>query len=61
MVGKAQKSHGARSGLYGGCSDGVLPIHLFQAKHRMQFRSRLMRLLGFCNHEKGAPMQEILK
>jgi hypothetical protein len=26
MVGKAQKSHGARSGLYGGCSDGVPPI-----------------------------------
>jgi hypothetical protein len=26
MVGKAQKSHGARSGLYGGCSSGVPPI-----------------------------------
>jgi hypothetical protein len=26
MVGKAQKSHGARSGLYDGCSNGVLPI-----------------------------------
>jgi hypothetical protein len=26
MVGKAQKSHGAKSGLYGGCSDWVLPI-----------------------------------
>jgi hypothetical protein len=26
MVGKAQKSHGARSGLYGGCSDGISPI-----------------------------------
>jgi hypothetical protein len=25
MVGKAQKSHGARSGLHGGCSDGVPP------------------------------------
>jgi hypothetical protein len=23
MVGKTQKSHGARSGLYGGCSNGV--------------------------------------
>jgi hypothetical protein len=30
MVGKAQKSHGARSGLYGGCSNGVPPIHFFQ-------------------------------
>jgi hypothetical protein len=26
MVGKAQKSHGARSRLYGGCSNGVPPI-----------------------------------
>jgi hypothetical protein len=26
MVGKAQKSYGARSGLYGGCSNGVPPI-----------------------------------
>jgi hypothetical protein len=26
MVGKAKKSHGARYGLYGGCSNGVLPI-----------------------------------
>jgi hypothetical protein len=25
MVGKSQKSHGARSGLYGGCSNGVPP------------------------------------
>jgi hypothetical protein len=27
MVRKAQKSHGARSALYGGCSNGVPPIH----------------------------------
>jgi hypothetical protein len=26
MVAKAQKSHGARSGLYGGCSNGIPPI-----------------------------------
>jgi hypothetical protein len=26
MAGKAQKSHGARSGLYGGRSNGVPPI-----------------------------------
>jgi hypothetical protein len=26
MVAKAQKSHGARSGLYGGCSNAVPPI-----------------------------------
>jgi hypothetical protein len=38
--GKAQKSHGVRSVLYGGCSNGVSPIHFFQAEHRIQFRSR---------------------
>jgi hypothetical protein len=32
MVAKAQKSHGARFGLYGGCSNGVPPIHFFQVK-----------------------------
>jgi hypothetical protein len=56
-VGKAQKPHGARSGLYGGCSNGVPPIHFFQAEHRLQF----MRFLGFSIHEKGAPRQEISK
>jgi hypothetical protein len=37
MVGKTQKSHGARSGLYGGCSDGVQPIHFFQAEHKLYY------------------------
>jgi hypothetical protein len=32
MVRKAQKSHGAISGLYGGCSYGIPPIHFFQAE-----------------------------
>jgi hypothetical protein len=61
MVRKAQKSHGARSRLYGGCSNGVQPIHFFQAEHRIQFRSCPIRFLGFSNHEKGAPRQEISK
>jgi hypothetical protein len=62
MVGKAQKSHRARSGPYGGCSNGVPSIHFFQAEHRIQFRSRLMRFLGFSNHEKGqSSEQEISK
>jgi hypothetical protein len=61
MVGKAQKSHGARSGLYDGFSNGVTPINFFQAEHRIQFRSRPTRFLGFSNHEKGAPRQEISK
>jgi hypothetical protein len=33
----------------------------FQAEHRIQFRSRPVRFLGFSNHEKGAPRQEISK
>jgi hypothetical protein len=37
------------------------PIHFFQAEHRIHFRSRPMRFLGFSNHEKGAPGQEISK
>jgi hypothetical protein len=61
IVGKAQKSHGARSGLYGGCSNAVPPIHFFQAEQRIQFTSRPMRFLDFSNHEKGAPRQEISK
>jgi hypothetical protein len=39
MFGKAQKSHGPISGLYGGCSNGVPPIHFFQAEHRIQSRN----------------------
>jgi hypothetical protein len=35
MVGKAQKSHETRSGLYSGCSDGVAKIHFFQAEDRI--------------------------
>jgi hypothetical protein len=61
MVGKTQKSHGARFGLYGRCSDGVPPIQFCQAEHKIQFRSRPMRFLGFSNHEKGVPRQEISK
>jgi hypothetical protein len=62
MVGKAQKSHAARSGLYDGCSDGVPPIHFFQSEHIIQFRSRPAHAIsGLSNHEKGAPRQEISK
>jgi hypothetical protein len=40
------EKHGARSDLYGGCSDGVPPIHFFQAEHRIQFRSRPHAISG---------------
>jgi hypothetical protein len=52
---------GVTSGLYGGCSNGVPPIHFFQDEHRIQFRSRPMQFLGFSKHEKKAPRQEIYK
>jgi hypothetical protein len=61
MIGKAHKSHRARSELYGGCSNGVPPIHFFQAERRIQFRPRPTRFLGFSNHEKEAPRQNISK
>jgi hypothetical protein len=61
IVGKAQTLHEARSGLYGECSNGVPPIHFFQAEHRIQLRSRPMRFLGFSNHEKRVLRQEISK
>jgi len=48
-------------GMYSGCSNGVPPMHSFQAEHRIQFRSHPMRFLGFPNYEKGPPRQEILK
>jgi hypothetical protein len=38
-----------------------LPIHVFQAEHRIKFRPRPMRFLDFSNHEKGAPRQGISK
>jgi hypothetical protein len=47
--------------LYGGYSNGVLQIHFFQAEHKIQFRSRPMRFLGFSSHEHGAQRQEISK
>jgi hypothetical protein len=61
MVGKAQKSHGASSELNSVFGldkvDGWNPIRT----SAIQSTSRPMRFLGFSNHEKGAPRQEISK
>jgi hypothetical protein len=61
MVGKAQKSHGARNELNAVFDlekvDGWNPIRT----SAIQCRSRSMRFLIFYNHEKGAPRQEISK
>jgi hypothetical protein len=60
-IGTCWRCGGERSGLYGGFSNGIPAIQFFQAEHRIQFRSRHMRFLSFCIHEKGAPRQEISK
>jgi hypothetical protein len=61
MVGKVQKSHGARSELnpvYGlEKVDGWNPIRT----SAIQSRSHTMRFLGFSNREKGTPKQEVSK
>jgi hypothetical protein len=51
MVGKAQKSHGTRSGLYGGCSNGVPPISV--SASIATFQSRISDApLGLHRHPK---------
>jgi hypothetical protein len=61
MVGKTQKSHGAKSELNSVFGfekvDQWNPIRT----SAIQSRSRPMQFLGFFNHEKGAPRQEISK
>jgi hypothetical protein len=61
MVGKSQKSHGARSEL-----NSVFGFEKVDRRNPVrtspiQSRSRSMRFLGFSNHEKGAQRQEISK
>jgi hypothetical protein len=61
MVGKAQKLHGARSEL-----NSVFRLEKLDRWNPIrtsiiQSRSRPMQFLGFSNHEKGAPKQEISK
>jgi hypothetical protein len=61
MVGKDQKSHGARSEL--NSVFGLEKVNRWNPIRTsiIQSRSRSMRFLGFFNHEKGAPRQENLK
>jgi hypothetical protein len=61
MVGKPQKSHGARSELNSVFGlekvDRWNPIRT----SAIQSKSRSVQFLGSSNHEKGAPRQEISK
>jgi hypothetical protein len=61
MVGKAQKNHGARPEL--NSVFGLEKVDLWNPirTSAIQSRSRPMGFLGFSNHEKGAPRQEISK
>jgi hypothetical protein len=61
MVGKAQKSHGARSEL--NSVFGLEKVYRWNPirTSAMQSKSRPMRFLSFSNHEKAAPRQEISK
>jgi hypothetical protein len=61
MVGKAQKSHGARSELNSVFSWEKVDRWNLIRTSAIQLRSRPMKFLGFSNHEKGAPRQEISK
>jgi hypothetical protein len=61
MVGKAQKSHGARFEL--NSVFGLEKMYRWNPirTSAIQSISRPMRFPGFFNHEKGAPRQEISK
>jgi hypothetical protein len=61
MVGKTQKLHGTRSEL--NSLFGLEKVARWNPIRTsvIQSRSRPMRFLGFSNHEKGAPRQEISK
>jgi hypothetical protein len=61
MVGKAQKSHGARSEL--NSLFGLEKVDRWNPiiTSAIQSRSRPMQFLGFSNHEKGAPKKKISK
>jgi hypothetical protein len=61
MVGKAQKSHAARSEL--NSVFGLEKVYRWNPirTSAIQSRSHPMRFLGFSNYEKGVPRQEISK
>jgi hypothetical protein len=61
MVGKAQKSHGAKSELNSVFGLGKVYRWNSIRTSAIQSRSRPVRFLDFFNHEKGAPRQEISK
>jgi hypothetical protein len=61
MVGKAQKSHGARSELNSVFGLEKVDRWISIRTSAIEFRCGPMGFLGFSNHEKGASRQEISK
>jgi hypothetical protein len=61
MVGKVQKSHGERSELNSVFSLENVDQWNSTGTPGIQSRSCFVQFLGFSNHEKGAPRQEISK
>jgi hypothetical protein len=61
MCGKAQKSHGARCGLYGGCSNEVPLIHFFPSWTQNSIHISPHAISGLFQPWKVAPRQEISK
>jgi hypothetical protein len=54
MIGNAQKSHGARCGLYGECSNCVPPISVSASIATFQLRNTDAQLRLLCRTEKGS-------
>jgi hypothetical protein len=52
-VGKAQKSHGARSGLHGGCYNGVPPISVSASIATLKSRNADVPLRSLRHPKKG--------
>jgi hypothetical protein len=53
MLRKAKKSHGARSGLYGGCSNGVPPISVCASIATFELRNDNAPLSLLSHPKKG--------
>jgi hypothetical protein len=54
MVGKVQKSHGARFGLYGGCSNGVPTINFFPSRTQNAIQISPHMISGLFQPWKGS-------
>jgi hypothetical protein len=54
MIRKAQKLHGARAGMYGGCPNGVPPIHFFPSRTQNSIQISPHAISGLFQPRKGS-------